>query len=807
MAAEKKMNPASRMGIIFQNLRGLAILLRSRYLGIPRPKRKGELKLPFLDNPVEVIWDRWDVPHIYAQSQEDLLFAQGYTHAQERFWQMEFNRRLGAGRLSEILGSVAVPLDRWMRTLRIYYFAKLQARELDKDLLPLFSTYADGVNAYITREEMPVEIELLGYQPEPWDLADSFSWVKMMAWDLSVNWETEILRAKLIEVLGPEKAAELEPPYDPSQPLIIPEGVDYSIINTEALKRAAENKRFPGTGSREGIGSNNWVLSGKRTNTGMPLLANDMHLGMTIPSIWFENHLVGPELNVSGVSLPGVPFVIAGHNPYVAWGFTNGFTDVQDLFIEHLKTEDDGRVRYEFKGEWLEAEVFQEEIKVKGADSITEKVIVTHHGPIINALAPDFTGDTPLALRWTALEVDENGLALYKMSLAKNCIEFREALRHWAVPSQNIVYADTAGDIGYSLPGKLPNRARGDGRVPVPGWTGEYEWIGYVPFEELPHQYNPPADYIATANNKVVDDGYPHWIGNDYVAGNRAQRIVELIEAKVKLSVQDIQVMQMDQVSPAAVKVRDVLVNLKGDSQELEDVLERIRKWNGDLSAKSPEASLYQVFIRRLIFRLLEPVLGDLAVYYAGKGPTLILQEGSMFGERAREWLISVLEAANSPWFDLGDGLSREDHLRIALRETVAELKEHCGTQAEDWSWGKLHQLTFNHTLGSVKPLDRFFNRGPYPIGGDGDTIWASGASSYDLSCDMVIGPPFRFIADLSDWNNSRGMLVPGQSGHLSHSSYDNNIGSWFRGEFHPMVFDRETVQQVAKSVMILKSE
>jgi penicillin amidase len=689
--------------------------------------------------------------------------------------------------------------------LRIRHIAEKQAEALDPVIQPLFAAYALGISTYIERGSMPLEIDLLRYSPEPWTIADSISWVKMMAWDLSANWEAELLRAQLVDKLGPEKEAELEPPYAKVQPLIIPEGVDYACIGTEALNKAANARMFTGPAPQDGLGSNNWVLSGKRTVTGMPLLANDMHLGMTIPAIWFQNHLVAGEMNVSGISFPGIPFVIAGHNQHVAWSFTNGFTDVQDLFIERLDRKEDGRVLYEFQGGWRQSEVYQETIAVKGGPPVTEEVIVTHHGPIINNLAPDLSKESPLALRWTALELDDITLAIYQMNLADCCHAFQEALRHWSVPSQNTVYADTNGDIGYSLPGKLPVRAKGNGRVPVPGWTGEYEWIGYVPFEELPHMFNPPLGYIATANNKVINEDYPHWIGYDYIAGNRAQRIVEMIEDKQVLGIGDIQTMHRDLVSPAARRVRDALQGLETSDPELKQALERLQRWDGTLTVNSPEAGLYQVFIRRLIPYLLKDFLEELTIHYAGKGPTPVLKEGTIFGQRSREWLLAVLEDPDPPWFDHGDGLNRQDHLLVVLQESLDELKQLHGPDFKDWAWGKLHTLTFNHPLGSVKPLDTFFNRGPYPIGGDGDTIWATGTSAYDLNNDSMVGPPFRFIADLSDWNQSQGMLVPGQSGHPASLSYDNNIQPWFRGEYHPMVFDREAVMQALKSVMKLE--
>jgi penicillin amidase len=466
---------------------------------------------------------------------------------------------------------------------------------------------------------------------------------------------------------------------------------------------------------------------------------------------------------------------------------------------------EDGRVLYEYRGEWLEAEVIHEEIRVKNAAPEHEQVIITRHGPILNSLAPDFAGEQPLALRWTALEVDDILPCVLGMNRAGNCVDFREALREWSVPSQNTVYADVDGNIGYSLPGKLPIRSKGDGRVPVPGWTGEYEWLGYVPYEELPHLYNPPQGYVATANNRVVGDDYPHWIGYDHCTGNRAERIIELIEAKSQLSVEDIRRMHLDQISPIARRIAAFLSPLHSDDPELAEVLEQMSTWDGHLAVDSPQAAVYEVFVRRITWRLLAGKLGDLTERYAGKGCTPVLRESSLMGERSRDWLVSILGDPSSPWFDLGDGFSRDEHLRIALRETVDFLKRTCGQKMEDWAWGRLHHITFSHTLGSVKPLDRFFNRGPYPLGGDGETIWASSATYYDLSEKSIVGPPFRFIADLSNWNKSLGMLVPGQSGNPANPSYAGAIQGWLKGEYHPMAFDREVVMGAAQAVLALE--
>jgi penicillin G amidase len=798
-------NLKKSLSAVYQTASSLAVLATHRLLRLPKPRYQGSLHMKGLSAPVEVFRDRWGVPHIYARTTPDLIFAQGFIHAQERLWQMDFNRRLVAGRLSEILGSVSVPLDRWMRTLTMRRVAENEVDLLDGESLLLAERYAEGVNTCIQSEPLPLEFRLLNFSPEPWTPADSLSWVKMMCWSLCVNWEGEVLRARLIDRLGAETAASLEPSVPPEWVRVVPPGVDYSCIGSRTLERAEQSRPFTGPGSRQGIGSNNWVLSGSRTDTGMPILANDMHLGMSAPAIWFENHLSSKDLHVTGVSFPGLPLLIAGHNEQVAWGFTNGFPDVQDLYMEHVRQTPGGKTEYEFRGEWLAADVMQEEIKVKDADTVIEEVVITRHGPIINSLIEGEGMESPLALRWTALDEANTFQTLLDMNRASSCEAFREALRGWLYPTQNVVYADRQGNIGYSFPGSIPIRAKGNGAVPAPGWTGEYEWTGFIPYEQLPHMFNPSPGYIASANNRVVDDGYPYWVSPDYCTSSRARRIVELIEEKGTLSVEDVKTMHMDQVSILARETMRQVVNLGSNDLELAPIFELFQNWDGYLSPSQPQASIYEVFTRYLILKLTTPKLGDLAPRYAGKGPTPVLAEGSVFGEHSQEWLLDTLSNPGSPWWTLGDGRTRKDIIHEAMHETLAHLQKACGPSMEDWTWGRAHSLTFGHTLGSVKPLDRIFNRGPYPIGGDGNTIWASGSNIMNPNDHRIIGPPFRFIADLSDWNKSLGMLVPGQSGHPASEHYDDNIEGFFKGEYHPMPFDREKVMaQVEKKLTLL---
>ena len=413
------------------------------------------------------------------------------------------------------------------------------------------------------------------------------------------------------------------------------------------------------------MGSNNWTLCGERTVSGAPLFANDMHMPMTLPAVWYENHLDGGDLQATGISIPGIPGIVSGHNGHVAWGYTNGFDDVQDLYMERLRRAEDGRVQYEYKGEWLDAEIIQEEIAVKGGATEIEEVIVTRHGPIINSLVDQYRTaqeEQPLALRWASLEADTTINTLHGSMRARSCHEFHEALRDWVGPVLNVVYADTAGNIAYSHPGKVPLRARGEGAVPVPGWTGEYEWTGAIPFEELPHVMNPERGYIVTANNRVDDDDYPHFLSSDHMVGSdRAQRITELLEARPKIGVNYVKKMQFDQLSVVAREVKGYLGALDGgDDRELTAVIALIRTWDGDLAVDSPAAAVYQVFMRRMIAISLAGKLGELTTRYAGKGPTPGLVEGSLFGHRSWMWLEETLQDPASHWFDLGCGETRD---------------------------------------------------------------------------------------------------------------------------------------------------
>ncbi len=783
------------------------------------PQVDGEIRLAGLKAPVEVRRDHKGVPHIYAGNTLDTFYAQGFIHAQERLWQMEFNRRLVAGRLSEMLGTLTLPLDRWMRTLTMRRVAEFEVSLYDAASTALLQAYADGVNAFINQGPAPIEFKLIRHKPEPWIIADILAWVKMMAWSLSVNWEMELLRAKFIDRFGSELAAELEAPHLERWQYTIPPGSDFSSLDVTALERARSARPFTGPSPYEGLGSNNWVISGARSATGKPLLANDMHLALGIPAIWFENHLVCDEFNITGVTFPGIPGVIAGHNQHVAWGFTNGFPDVQDLYIEHLRTTDSGKVQAEYNGQWEEVRTLRETIHVKGAESVVEEVLVTRHGPVINKLSPDFIGETPLALRWTALDPDTMVQGVINMIRARNCAEFHLALTHWTTPCQNVVYADTAGDIAFTWPGKIPQRKNGDGRLPVPGWTDEYEWTGYIPYDCLPHLVNPPQGFIATANNRTFADDYPIDIPIQPINGDRLQRIYELIESNPSIDIEYIKKMQFDQVSTSAREILRHLRSLKSDDrydEHMKSALNHLLKWDGTLAPDSIAAGIYQSFIRHMVsymvftrFSQVEATspaaeTSDLVERFMGKGPTPILGETSLYGEFFLPWLTYQLDHQDSPWFHQEGGEKFEDFVRFAIQSAVEELQEKFGDDELNWTWGKIHEFTFKHLMGSNQMVASFLNRGPIPLGGDFTTVWATGSSFHQLTGEAVIAPPFRMIVDLGDLDNSWGILTPGQSGIPRSPHYDDQIDDWLKKGYHRLLFSRDEVVKNTKKLLTL---
>jgi len=769
----------------------------------PLAQRDGAIQLSGLRQPVDIIRDRWGIPHIYADGVHDLLFAQGFVHAQDRLFQMEFSRRLGSGRLAEVVGPPALDVDRWMRVLGLRRAAEKDAALLDQETRSLMAAYASGVNAYIDRGKLPLEFTLLRYRPERWQITDSLTWVKFMDWNLSVNWESELLRAQLIAHFGPELTGSLDGPYPKTSPTTLSPDIDWGHIGDDALSRSAAARPYTGPPPEAGLGSNSWVVNGSRSASGAPLLASDMHLSLGMPSIWYENHLCCDGRDVLGLSFPGAPWVIAGHNGHVAWSFTAGFVDTQDLYLERLNPHNPHQ--YEFEGAWHDAEVLREEIVVKGGTPVVQEVVITRHGPLIDGLVPS-EASQPVALCWTAWEPNPIMRAIEGFSRARDCHEFHACLQDWGGPVQNVVFADVKGNIGYTLAGRMPVRATGhDGRVPVPGWTGEYEWRGYVPFEHWPHVMNPPDGMLITANAKPMSDEYPYYLGHAWLPGFRATRIKECLEDAQPFDVDDFCRIQLDQKSVLARRVGQHLAGFEDKMQA--PYTPMFRDWDGELSADSPAAAVYQVFIRRMLYNILDTMAGALSIEprltdrFVGKGPHPILAANSLYGSNGRALIAHLLDNPDSPCFSVR---SRDDLMQQSFREAVDFLRWQLGPQVEQWRWGAFHQLTYAHPLGQVKPLGKLLNRGPYPIGGDETTVWAAGISYHSLDSQSMVGPVCRFVVDLDDVSRSVSLNAPGQSGQPGSPHYADRIKAWLEGDYHPMLYQRQEVTTEAEGTLRL---
>lgn len=805
------------MRILRRLLIGLVVLMLLVLVGAPAagyfylfrrayPQIDGRVALPGLSTPVEVIRDRWGIPHIYAQNEHDLFFAQGYVTAQDRLWQMEFNRRIGQGRLSEILGEVTLDTDRFIRTLGWHRTAQVEAQQLDPETREMLEAYAAGVNAFTQthRDVLPPEFAILGVDPEPWKPVDSLVWGKVMAWDLGGNWESELLRARLVGRLSEEAASQLMPAYPEDMPLIVsPEVQSYRGLNLDQLQ--ARLRSLDAIVPRDpSFGSNNWVIDGSLSATGMPLLANDPHLGIQLPSIWYEVHLVGGDYKVSGISLPGVPGVIIGHNRDIAWGFTNVEPDVQDLYLERINPADPNQ--YEYQGQWVDAQVVEEVIRVKAQDPVREQVHFTRHGPILSVVSDEIrealSEETAVAFRWTALEPNQLLRSILRLDKARNWEEFREALSDFAVPSQNVVYADREGNIGYQVPGWIPIRAaRHNGLTPVPGWTGEYEWQGYIPYDELPRLFNPPSHYIVTANNKVVGDDYPYTLSLEWDPGFRAQRIIDLMSEKFaqgeRLTIEDFQRIQADSYNLAAEAFMPYLLELEPNDFLEERALNELRAWDLRSEESSTGSTIFHAYYRELVRATFADELGE-ALFKD------YLPQGDFHSVALRK----IISDPNNPWFDdvgTPEREQRDEVVRRAFDAALDELGDRFGDAVTQWTWGRLHTATFGHiTFEGVTGLSLIFDRGPLPVRGATGTV-NQVAFSWANPFVATGHPSYRFIADPSQWSNSMGIYAGGQVGIPFHPHYADLIEPWRNVEYRPLLWERAEIEANREGTLTLE--
>jgi penicillin amidase len=771
------------------------------------PQVTGTLTVAGLSAPIDIVRDVDAIPHILAQNRNDALFGLGYVHAQERLWQMEFQRRIGQGRLSEILGEATLGTDRFLRTLGVYRSAEQAWQSLSPDSRAAAEAYMAGINAFIAAPSsaLPIEFTLIGTTPTPWTGPDVLVWQKMMAWDLGGNWANELLRADIMRAVGPERAAALMPGTPDTSPSIVtadlPKG-DYDGL----LSLGADVRSLMGAvgWSGEGLGSNNWVVDGTKTLSGKPLLANDPHLGTRIPSIWYLAHLSAPGYEVIGATLPGLPGVVIGRNRAIAWGVTNVGPDVQDLYRERL--DPTGRMA-EFQGQMEPMQIIEETINVKGAEAVTQRVRITRHGPLISdalnagranqAEAEREPMVEPLAFRWRALDSSDSTLdAFLGINTAQNWDQFVQALRSYIAPSQNFVYADVEGNIGYYAPGRIPMRASGDGSIPAEGWSGAHEWTGDIPFEALPHVYNPPSHMIVTANNRPVPSDYQYFLGREFALPYRYQRIAELIAAKDKHGPADFAAIQADTVSLHARELLPRLLHMtSAQTSEEEQALTLLRQWDGDARGDSTAAAIFEMWY----WHLPRAIAGD------ELGAKLIARYEDAFSF-ARPFLQDVLGTSDSPWCDETTTSLPETCAEIvteAFRDTLKELRTHQGQSMNRWRWDRMHVAVFPHQpLDNVAILKTFFSRS-IANGGDNSTVNV-GPFDFDHPFEQRHIPGYRQIIDLGSIEGGQFIHSVGQSGHVLSPHYADYLADWQAVRFRPMRVERATIAAAAQGTLRL---
>lgn len=773
----------------------------------PWPQVDGQITAAGLTAPVQVIRDTWGVPHIYAENDHDLFFGQGYVHAQDRLWQMDFNRRVGSGRLSEALGAATIDNDRYIRTVGWRRAAQKDWELLDEDTRAVLNAYSEGVNAYIEshRNRLPLEFTILGITPEPWTPIDTLSWGKTITFDLGGNHRLELLRAQMIADLGEEVAQQLLPPYGGEMPLVIPPEVQgYDSFKGQRFAKLDTLDKLMGEPGPV-TGSNNWVVHGSRTATGKPLLANDTHLNLGKPAIWYENGLHGGRFNSVGFTFPGVPAILIGHNERIAWGVSNVNPDVQDLYIEKLNNRENP-TQYEFEGQWQDLEIITETIQVKNQEPVALPVYITRHGPIIT----DVIGEAlpaptdPVAFRWTALDGSTQFQAILQLNQARNWDEFRQALSIWDVPSQHFVYADVDGNIGYQTPGRIPIRAaEHQGLVPAPGWSGDYEWQGFVPFEELPHALNPSTGFFATANNKIVGDDYPYSLGYEWDPGYRAKRITDLLAADTSVTIDDMRMIQADTYSLAAEALVPHLLTVQPEPGLQTQALEQVRAWDKYYEIDRAGGSVFQVWYWFLLRNTLSDDMSkDMSDFY-------LLGNYERHGTFQLPFMVDLIDQPDDPWFDdktTAEVENRDAIMRRSLADTVAWLSERYGNDPAEWTWGRVHTLKFVASVignSGIAPVEWSFNSATIPARGDNFTVNA-GSFRYGNPFRMVHGASLRDIIDLDDFDNSRMTQSVGQSGHVFHPHNEDFIERWQNVEYHPMLFSREQIEANAASTLTL---
>ncbi len=748
------------------------------------PQTKGHIEIQTLQDNVQIYRDKNGVPHIFASNDHDLYFAQGYTIAQDRLWQLELIRRMVNGRLSEILGDTTVAVDQLMLTIGFKRIAGDLYKKISERSKSVVRAYTDGINSFIRTnpEKLPVEFMLLDFQPGLWNPEDCLAFSRLMGWELSLSWYVEWVAATLKKKIGIQYTNELFAD-DLSQWPIIGSGklsdFDFSILRhiTCQLNRISGIENWP-------KGSNNWVISGLKAENGKPMLANDPHLPLVNPSSWYMAHLMAPGINSAGFSMPGSPGIAIGFNQKIAWGFTNAMIDDADFFVEQIDTSDS--TRYFANGQWRKMNRYDEVIPIEGEEAKRIKIYSTNHGPVINAVHPRLKKVTQkVSFRWTGQDYSDETDAFYRLNRAQDWRDFQSAVRKLKVPGQNIVYCDTQGNIGYWSCGRIPIRAN-----PTVN-QGQQEWIGFIPFAELPHAFNPQKGFLATANNRIAPKDYPYYISNLWEPPSRILRINQLLSGDKKLSVANFKAMQMDTFSPfaqfLAPRILPELKKLAGGDEAFRRIYQFLQGWDFYMRGESVAATIFQVFLQTLLDNTFKDELGEESfhdyLFFSG------------FSYRA---LRKIFTRRLYHWFDdVTTKNKREtpaDIIQKSWRQTKDKLIRRMGDDPIKWRWDRLHRVTFRHFLGDQPLMSKIFNIGPFPMGGSNTTI-DNGYYNFTKPYDCIVGPSMRMIVDMANPGRAEVINPPGQVGHPLSSHYRDQTEFWLNGLYLTLETDTTLIR------------
>ncbi len=762
------------------------------YLRTSLPETSGRLQLPVFGAPVEIVRDRHGVPHIFAQSERDAYAALGFVHAQDRLAQMDLMRRTAEGRLSEVIGAAALAHDRFVRTLGLRGQADAAFAALTPETRAVFEAYAAGVNAYLTSHggAWPPEILFGGIAPPPWEPVHSLLWGRLMSVQLAVNWRGELTRARLASRLTPEMLAELWPDHPPDAATTLARlAADFGSLALDRLAAALPPPLGPDQASNE------WVISGERTTTGKPLLANDPHLGLGAPGVWYLARIEAPGLSLAGATAPGVPLLVLGHNGALAWGFTTTNADTQDLFFE--KIADGDPALYETPAGPRSFSIRSEIIAVKGDEPVTLSVRSTRHGVVLSDLALATDAVPPgyvLALAEAAAErPDRTADALYRMNRAKNAEEFVAALSSWHAPVQNIVYADTAGRIGVYTAGRVPRRKSGDGWIPQPGWGGEFDWLDFIPFAELPHAADPPSGRLINANNRVVSDGYPFFVSRDWDSPERAERIAERLAERAKHDIASMESIQADDVSLFARRLLPTIAHIRTNGARDREALSKLANWDARMDRGRSEPLIFNAWVRQ--------ITADLLVRGLGPGATDLLRESPVLVRHAFE---GTSEFCDDRTTDAAESCA--DLVSAALSRALDELTRIYGADTDKWRWGDAHAAAFVNPLFSRIPVLARWTAFRQPTDGDNFTIRRAAARPGDSANPFahVHGQSLRAVYDLADLRRSRFIIAPGQSGSPLSPHWGDLVPLWAHAGSLALSGDAEALLADGASRLVL---